>query len=265
MRQIITAAAVLLAPAALAQTQPPAAATAPASPYAVPVESFALGKAKGKYETSFAAGDYLFSSKTEARLADFSAFILVETKMKVRVTVTYALTRADGTPVVAGRCVVTNKMMSGLWNSSDNSLYLCPTDPSGAAPQFSLEAIVPNAPPSEGFGLQISRDDPAMYKVLKARMRYAGALYEALPTGFNLSEADFHRRVATGYTITRDGKLVGRIDFPERKGFVVDVNGSFDRKSVITAPTAAADGREAVILFASQLLALPEANSPATK
>ncbi|MBU6267240.1 MAG: hypothetical protein KGN34_06855 [Sphingomonadales bacterium] len=259
MRHILTAAALLAPAAAHAQTP------APAPTYAVPVESFALGKAKGPYETSFAAGDYLFSSKTELTVKDFSAFVLVESKVQLRVAVTFQFAHADGTPVLRGTCAVTSKMVYGLWNATDNSAYACPADRPDADSAFTLEAQVPNVAPSGGTGLMISRDDPAMYKVLKARMRYAGALYEALPTGFNLSEADYHRRVATGYAITRDGKPVGRIDFPERKGFVMDVNGSFDRKSVITAPTSAADGREAVILFAAQLFALPEANSPASK
>lgn len=103
--------------------------------------------------------------------------------------------------------------------------------------------------------ISMQKDDPDKYKVLKARMLYKGVTYEAVPTSFDEKLEYYHQRVAQGYAITRDGKPVGRIDFKRNSS-----NGG-----TITAPVAEADGREAVIFLAVQLLAMPEANSPALR
>lgn len=251
----------------LAMAEPASADAAPA--FAVAVEPLGLAKGKGGFTgQAFTVADYNFAASTSAGGGGggvFSVTVMGSTKAKLTVTVKYSLARADA-PVSAGTCKVAAKVWSGLWNSATNSLYSCVADPGGSGPaDFALEAVVPEVAPQSGWPVAISRDKDDQFKLMKARMRYAGAVYEAVPTGLKPEEAASHRRVATGWLISRDGKPVGRLDFPERKGMVMDVNGSWDRKSIITAPKAEADGREAVILFAAQLIMLPEGNSPIGK
>lgn len=251
--------------AALAAREPPAPPPAPnPADYAVPVEALTLGKAKGKWtEQPFTVGGYYFASDTFVSKRSEASFleILGSRQMKKQVTVKFRFAKHDATPISNGRCTMTTKMWSGLFNTADNSLYICQIDEK-APVQFALQAIVPDIEAESGAFLSIARDDPDKYKVLKARMMYHDALYEAIPTGFDLQNEAHRLRVATGYSITRDGRPVGRIDFKSYRGNWSDTNGSHNRKSIITAPISDADGREAVILLAAQMMVLPEANSP---
>ncbi|MBI5939706.1 MAG: hypothetical protein HY859_04700, partial [Caulobacterales bacterium] len=90
-----------------------------------------------------------------------------------------------------------------------------------------------------------------------------GVVYEAIPTGFHPEREASQQRVADGYTISREGQLVGRIDFPDYKGTIINFAGNYERDGTfITAPVAEGEGREAVIFFAAHLFSLPEANAP---
>lgn len=248
-----------------AMAQPAAPAETDQNPYAVPVEVVPLVKFKGKFfETTFAASSYVFA--TSILVTDtsgpFSIDVLGASRIKKRVTVTYRFTKLDGETIAAGKCQINVKFWSGLWNTAENSVYTCAFN--GLPPtSYALEAVVPNIEAENNATISLTTIDPDKYKVLKARMRYGDVLYEAAPTGFEPDHEARHLRVATGYRIYRDGKLVGRIDFPDYKGRIVDINGSYERTTVITAPVSEHDGREAVIFFAAQLLRLPEANSPA--
>lgn len=234
------------------------------SAYAVPVEPLSLGKGKGGLMTvAFSTAGYNFSSATSVEGGGGVGIqVFGSTKSKKKVVVKYRVAK-DGKPYDAGTCTVTAKLWSGLWNSTENSLYTCNRKADGTAPaDFALEATVPDIPLEGGGAISISDGDPIDYGVLKARMRYDGVVYEAKPTEVDPRLAEQKFRVAKGWLITRDGKPVGRLDFaPRNKGFS-DFMGSHDRKSIITAPVNAADGREAVITFAAHLMFLPEANSP---
>lgn len=246
---------------ATANTAPPAAAT-PA--YAVPVEPLSLGKGKGGLMTvAFSTAGYNFSSATSVESAGGVGIkVFGVSRSKKKVVVKYRVAK-DGKPYDAGTCTVTAKLWSGLWNSTENTLYTCNRKPDGTAPaDFALEAAVPDIPLESGGTIALSSAEPIDYAVLKARMRYDGVVYEALPTEIDIKQAERRMRAAKGWLITRDGQPVGRLDFaPRDKGFS-DFLGSHDRKSIITAPVNAADGREAVITFAAHLMFLPEANTP---
>ncbi len=251
------------APAAAAAEAVEAAPAEATSPYAVAVEPLSLGKGKGGFMTvAFSTAGYNFSSSTSVQSGGGTGIkIFGVSKSKEKVVVKYRVLK-DGQPFDAGTCSVTAKIWSGLWNSTENTLYTCNRKPDGIGPaDFALEAAVPDIPLESGDTIALSSAEPIDYAVLKARMRYDGVVYEALPTELDIKQAERRMRAAKGWLITRDGKPVGRLDFaPRDKG--VDVLGSLDRKSIITAPVNAADGREAVITFAAHLMFLPEANTP---
>ncbi|HQV03008.1 MULTISPECIES: hypothetical protein [unclassified Novosphingobium] len=254
---------------ALAQSgKSPASGEVLATEFAVPVEVLPLAKGKGGLgDISFSTGGYNFSASTEVRdvTGMFSVTILGSDRIKKRVLVKYKFSK-DGAPFDKGACTVTSRFMSGLFESARNSLYTCQSGGGGAAPaDFALDAVIPGFIAESGAGLSISRDDPAEYEKLKARMRYEGVVYEAVPTGIEPKHIPHNYRAAKGWVIMRDGKPIARIDFPSRTGRFSDMMGSYDRKSVLTVPVNAADGREAAILFAAHLYYLPEANSPALK
>ncbi|HWA23954.1 MAG TPA: hypothetical protein VG735_16290 [Caulobacterales bacterium] len=244
-----------LAAFAQASSAPPAPATAAAAgPYAVPVETIELGAAKGRFlETAFSAGEYAFFSRTGMTQKGTGLQIMGSNQKRTEVNVDYRFTKGE-TALSAGRCSVQTKSFSGLWNTATNSLYTCQF---GDLPltDYALEIAVPNiAPEGHGF-ISIAKDDPDKYKVLKARMLYKGVYYEATPTELDPRREAFHARVAKGYSITQDGKAVGRIDFKE----------GFAGKGALTAPAAGEKDREAVIFLAAQLVVMPEANSPALR
>ena len=254
---------------ALAQSgQPVAGGEVAATEFAVPVEVLPLAKGKGGLgDVSFSTGGYNFSASTEVRdvTGMFSVTILGTDRIKKRVLVTYKFSK-DGAPFDKGACTVTSRFMSGLFESTRNSLYTCHSKGGGAVPaDFALDAVIPGFIAESGAGLSISRDDPAEYEKLKARMRFDGMIYEAVPTGIEPRHIPHNYRAAKGWVILRGDKPIARIDFPSRTGRFSDMMGSYDRKSVLTVPVNAADGREAAILFAAHLYYLPEANSPALK
>ena len=264
---VIACAIACAAPASAHEDAPqPSTAAEPAkSPaYAVPVEPLSLGKGKGGLMTvAFSTAGYNFSSATSVESAGGVGIkVFGVSRSKKKVVVKYRVAK-DGKPYDAGTCTVTAKLWSGLWNSTENTLYTCNRKPDSTAPaDFALEAAVPDIPLESGGTISLSSAEPIDYAVLKARMRYDGVVYEALPTEIDIKQAERRMRAARGWLITRDGQPVGRLDFaPRDKGFT-DFLGSHDRKSIITAPVNAADGREAVITFAAHLMFLPEANTP---
>jgi hypothetical protein len=232
--------------------------------YAVPVEAFKLGKAKVKpYDLAFSASEYIFASTATVREVAYREGFL-KNATYYNVTVDSTFTRQDGAPIRSGRCAVTIVIRSGAWNKTEYRPYGCKFD--GVSPtSYSLESMIPDlvyADVDREKLFTIERNDPDKFKALKATMRYNDVVYEAVPTGLSPDRESEQRRVAHGYFIRRDGKLVGRIDFPNYRGVIVDESRGYDRKSVITAPLAESDGREAVIFFAAQLLRLPEADTP---
>lgn len=264
MRCIFIVISAFLLPA-LALAEPELAAENEPPAYAVPVEQLSLGKAKGKWtESVFSAGDYIFASETQVidQSGPFSIDVLGASRAKKTVKVSYRFTRADSEPRATGECTITTKMWSGLWNTADNTLYLCDFKDMPAT-RFALEAVVPDVTAETDAMFSMNKDDPDKFKVLQARLLYDEVLYEAVPTGLEPDNEYQQQRVAKGYTISRSGQTIGRIDFPDLRGKMVF--GDPDRKSIITAPVSESDGREAVIFFASHLLRLPEANSPALK
>lgn len=263
--RILAASAALLALPGLAQSAAPAPDT---NSYAIPVEQLALSKGKGSLgDPSFSVAGYNFTASTNVKDVSgmFSVTVMGSDKSRKRVLVEYRFSK-DGAAFDYGSCTVTTKIWSGLWNKTENGLYACVRKPGGTGPEdFALEAVIPNFVAESGAGISISKDNPADYDVLKARMRFAGVVYEAVPTGIVPKQIANHDRAAKGWTILREGKPIGRIEFPPRTGSYSDSMGSYDRKSLLTVPVNAADGREAVLVFAAHLYFLPESNSPALR
>jgi hypothetical protein len=254
---------------ALAQTGKPVASNEVLpTEFAVPVEVLPLAKGKGGLgNIAFSTGGYNFSASTEVRdvTGMFSVTILGSDLLKKRVLVSYKFSK-DGALFDKGACTVTSRFTSGLFETARNSLYTCQSAGGGLAPaDFALDAEIPGFIAQSGSGLSISRDDPAEYNKLRARMRYDGTVYEAVPTGIEPKQIANGDRAAKGWVITRGGKPIARLDFPSRTKRFSDMMGSYDRKSVLTVPVNAADGRDAAIVLAAHLYYLPEANSPALK
>lgn len=233
--------------------------------YAVPVEAFRLGKTEVKpYHFAFTAGGYIYASSTVLKEKAYREG-LFKNWTENDVTVDFLFTKLDSAPLLSGRCFVSIKLKSGGLKESETNPYTCQFGEASAT-EHSFDAVVPDLVlTNEDEIISIQRDDSKKYEALRASMQYKGVAYTAAPTGLTPSREAERRRVANGYLIRRDGALVGRIDFPNYRGVIYDEHGAYQRKSVITAPITEDDGREAVIFFAAQLLALPEANTAALK
>lgn len=232
------------------------------STYTVAVETLSLARANGRFmETAFAVGSFTYASSISTVDQIGPATIDPEApwRLKKHAVVAYRFAGPGGAIINAGKCSLRYKMWSVFFNRA-SSLYSC--EPDGAAGQSTLEVVLPPFMPPTNAMISVTVEDADAhdnrYNALRASMRYGGVEYEALPFGVDPNREGTGRRVASGYTIARDGRLVGRIDFPAPRGVVMSFGDSLDRQSTITAPVNDADGREAVIFFAAQLLKIPE-------
>lgn len=153
-----------------------------------------------------------------------------------------------GPPKLArGRCVILAEGHSFFgveWDKEISRIYTCTAagQPEGAPP---LEVQVPtldNTAVKLGpFSISNDPDsnDPKTQACLGEKVRFVGSVYEARPTRFAAS-AFLGRRMVGGFTITRVGQPVGRIDFDKRNA----------GRSAIRAAVSDADGRQAVLFFA---------------
>lgn len=259
MRHLFAIAACALLPFnALAQESTPpteAPGAAATAPFAVAVETLEIGQARaGLMETGRSAGGYSFI----ARITGHRTNGLSLTRDAWRVSTNYRLVGADNVTVLSGVCRLDSESRSLLgvqWDQRTSGLYACTAEgqPEGA---YALEVTLPafrEASAGLNFGMGgISiggggGDETDLQAVLRARAAYEGATYEATPTGFG-REGLMDPRVVQGFIISRDGQPVGRIDFEDNSR-----NGG-----TITAPTADADGRRAVLYIALQLHAMPD-------
>jgi hypothetical protein len=232
--------------------------------FAIPVETLTLAKAKGKLmESAISVGGYTIASSIDVvdggpAYGDDRA----PWRAKKQAMISTRFSKDDGTVLLTAQCSTYYRMWSRQLEKA-GSVHSCAFEGS-AATDASLEVVLPKiAAPSTGPITIIVEDidaDETRYNGMRARMRYKDVTYEAAPFGVDHKRCGTAYRVALGYTIARDGKLIGRIDFPPPKRAVMAFGDSLDRQSVITAPVADADGREAVILFAAQLLRMPEPN-----
>ena len=270
MRYFAIAAALALAPlAALAEqpaAAPPATTPAPVQPtpavpapaataapaYAVPVETFRITGADAKmFEMGEAAGGYSVLYRGGQGMS-----VRIGAQARSSYRNIFRFTDAAGTELLTGVCRIRTEGQSlfGVsWNQRSSQLYACEIKDK-PADRYSAEVIVP-AFKQGGFSLggltvETSEDipDAELQAVLKAKMVFDGVAYEASPTAFD-NRSDLSRRVVQGYTITRDGALVGRIDLGR--------DNTINRGS-ITAPSEESDGRQAVLFFAHQLSIMPD-------
>ncbi len=256
---VIAAACTLLAFNASAQeatTPAEAPGATSAAPYAVAVETLEIGQVRaGLMETGRSAGGYSFI----ARITGHRTNGLSLTRDAWRVSTNYRFVGADNATVLSGVCRLDSESRSLLgvqWDQRTSGLYVCTAEgqPEGA---YAMEVTLPafqEASAGLDFGIGgISigggddGDEPELQAILRARASYEGATYEATPTGFG-REGFMDPRVVQGFSISRDGQPVGRIDFEDNSR-----NGG-----TITAPTADADGRKAVLYIALQLHAMPD-------
>lgn len=265
LKPLLTAAVLFLTPvAAFAQsptpdTQAPATPTveatstpAPPAP-AVPVttERLTIAGANGEFmEAGAAAGGYRFFTRTSG--ASMSIFGL---RQESNVNIDYRFLGAAQPELAKGRCIIRaegNSFFGLEWDNKVSRMYTCtPASQPESAPTVEVQLpAFDNAALNVGiFSLSNGPDvnDPKIRSLLVARLRFDGAVYEARPTSFT-APVFLGRRMVDGFAITRDGQPVGRIDF--------DKNNA--ERGAITAPVADSDGRQAVLFFAFQLLAMPD-------
>jgi hypothetical protein len=239
----------------------PPAIPAPPTEYGVPVETLSIEKARGRFmETAFSVGGYIFATSIDGAVVPNETPELDTSPWRTRkhAQITFRFMKADGAVINSGTCSQYQKNWSRFWNRVA-SLHACQFETASSS-NNALEVYLPKIVPGSNAAVTVIIDEAdgndARYNVLRARLRYNDVVYEATPTGLYPNREGSGRRVAKGYSISRDGELIGRIDFPEPKG--VFAGDAFNRLSVITAPVEESAGREAVIFFASQLNKMPE-------
>lgn len=227
---------------AIADT-PPVEAPAP-----IVTEKLTIAGANGGFlEEGAAAGGYSFLTRTTASTTDLF------TQRKTQVTVDYRLIGGGLSAPMTGKCVlrVEGRSFLGLeWDSQVTQMYTCTVagqSEATTAMEVQLPAFKEAAFSFGGLSIGGGGDDPSQHKLLRAKMLYDGKTYEALPTGFS-PPGFLGRRMVDGFSITRDGQSVGAIAFDKRN----------HERGVITAPVADADGRQAVLFMAFNLLKLPD-------
>lgn len=249
---------VLLQVPGLAQaagSKKPAPVAPPAPIYGVPVEALQITGAKaGFMEMGAAAGgdSILYRSMVS------SSQVLTKTRSKL--TISFRFLGADQAILQAGKCTIRTegRSMFGVeWNHLTTQLYTCEIKdraPDSHAMEVALPALKQGGFSLGGMSISASDDvnDPATQAILRGRMTYGSVKYEAVPTGFDPITPISGRRVVQGYVITRNGTPVGRIAF----------QGASTTKGTLTVPVSAADGREAVIFMALNLLIMPDLYSP---
>ena len=240
----------LLAPT-LALADPPPAPTADAT-YAVATEQIAITGADAKLlEQGEAAGGYSLLYRGGQGMG-----MRIGTHSRSSYRNLYRFTGADGAELSTGVCRIRTEGQSAFgfhWDQQSAQLYACDMKDK-PADRFGIEVAVPAFKQGHfslgALSVQASQDipDAELQAVLKAKMAYDGVAYEAAPTGFARATGLSQRRIVQGFTITRDGAPVGRIDFGR---------DSIHRGSIV-APTAESDGRQAVLFFAHQLSIMPD-------
>jgi hypothetical protein len=153
----------------------------------VPVETQQLGKAKVKMrEQGFSVGDYVFASYVGSESRGVPIYPM-GVEMSYRVTTTWRFLKSDMSQITAGACFIDTALKSGTAmltaSTVSSDTYACAF--ADRAPQaFKLTVTVPPFTAQKVGFISFEKDDPAMYKVMKANMVYDGVAYEAIPTGF---------------------------------------------------------------------------------
>ena len=248
----ILAACALLAPT-LALADPPAAPAPTAdATYAVPTEQIAITGADAKLlEQGEAAGGYSLLYRGGQGMG-----MRIGTHSKSSYRNLYRFTGADGAELSTGVCRIRTEGQSAFgfhWDQHSSQLYACEMKDK-PADRYGIEVAVPAFTQGHfsigAMSVQTSRDipDADLQAILKAKMVYDGVAYEAAPTGFARATGLSQRRIVQGFTITRDGAPIGRIDFG---------HDSLHRGAIV-APVAESDGRQAVLFLAHQLSIMPD-------
>lgn len=270
MKQVFTAAVAALglslAGMAMAQdggetASPATAPAATAGPtYAVATETMRLAGADANmFETGASAGGY--SLILRQGMGGFSSQTFGQTR--VRYNKRYRFIQGEDSLVFTGSCRMLMEWQSMLgvqYDQRTNQAYTCDFE-NQAAEQYALEVAIPAFNETRAsfgvFSMTAAPDvDPAVQQaILRARLVYQGVAYDARPTGFR-RERGHERRLVEGFTVTRDGALVGRIDFDE---------SNQNNRASITIPAADADGRNAVLFLLLHLNAMPDLYSTRTR
>jgi len=257
---LILALVLLQAPglAQAAGSKKPAPAPPPAPTYGVPTEVLQITGAKaGFMEMGAAAGEVSILYRTWVSSSE------VLTKTRSKFTNSFRYLGAGETVLQAGKCTIKTEGRSVFgveWNHLTTQLYACEIKdraPDSHALEVTLPALKQGGFSLGGMSISASDDvnDPATQAILRGRMTYGGVKYEAVPTGFDQITPISGRRVVQGFVITRNGTPVGRIAF----------QGASTTKGTLTVPVSAADGREAVIFMALNLLIMPDLFSPVVR
>lgn len=251
------AATLVFAPALAFAQEAPAPATAPAPAFAAPVETIELGTARVQLvETGASAAGYALIVRKGG------VTVNTLTKKSARISRYFRLLKDEEEVVLSGICslrTVSNSAFGVEINRRTREAYACTfkDQPEG---RYALEVALPTFSESSlsfgplGVGLPGGQSLADQQAVLKAKMLYEGAVYDADPTGFRRPGVLSSRSVE-GYSVTRDGQTVGRIAF--------GMEG--DAKTRVTIPAAEADGRLGVLFFLLSLNAMPDLYAPWTR
>lgn len=224
--------------------------------FAVDVESLQIGSAKGSglLESGASAGSYSMIVKQTKS----SSFFLLNSKSTFTNEFRFL---KDDLQLLDGSCTLKSEgfTMLSVDLSKNAQAYICKFG-GRSDDQYTMQVDLPQFPKSDvGIGFlalstSSAKEDAALQAILKARLIYRGATYDAAPTGFG-KQGILSNRVVKGYVISRDGKSVGRVDF----------DGGTNHRGAINAPAADSDGREAVLFMALALNAMPDLYSPNTR
>jgi hypothetical protein len=219
---------------------------------ALSLETIAIGRGNGgrALEVGQTAGGYQLFTFTWQR----SNFGLFESGMKLNKG--FRFEGGDKSEILKGKCTTRakgNSLFGVDWKVDTARNYACVGEGVSKA-DFSLEVLLPvfrgGGVSLGGFSISTSGKEatPEQKAALRARMKYRGVVYDALPTGFSPDNLLMGRRVVNGYTISRDGVALGGVTFVQKAV----------REGTITAPVAGHADREAVLFLALQLHAMPD-------
>lgn len=224
--------------------------------FAVPTEVVTVGKATGgKFlETAFSVADYKYYATTYSESSGLKVFGAGKDKKKD--ISKYRFIKGDNAPMITGTCLIRSEENATVFGFSvdqkNSGLYKCDFGDLPAT-DYAFEVIVPQFATTTIGAMTIEKDDPHRWDVVKAKLLYKGVTYEAVPTGIDARREAFHRQPVKGYIVSRDGKPFGRLDFD-----FSGVQSALTPKGKITVPVTDENGREAIIFFASQLMAMPD-------
>ncbi len=217
------------------------------APYSVATETIEL-RARGLLRRTIEAGEFAYS----ARQSTQRTRLFGRTRSTVRIN--YTFTDGNEARDVTGQCILRTEGTSIAnydLSSETLQLYACVAEaPEGndIALEVALPPFAASGASFGGFSVSFNTEDTEeQRRILSADMVFDGQSFQAKPTGFR-DAGMMGARSVEGYTITKDGALVGRIDFGRNS----------PTQGTIVAPISEDDNRRAVLYMALNLMEMPD-------